>query len=530
MSQGLGNSRAAGPSSNNSKRALSPHDLRTLPPIHDDRHQNISKNTSYTSATSQNARSNPPSDLPNDQGSRPTGPVGMQNLLNPSGQNASTETGRRRSADHFNIAPTTGAMTPQLPPSFSSQSPSNKSLPSITPPPNGTYPSLVGQPPRGVLTPRTPSLYSTHPVTTGVPSATIDATKSPFIGSRDPANIVTPPGHNLPAVPQGPLLSEATYGVPLVSNQSPRGRRPSAGALQLQTLHERRVSAGGLSQPPGSQSNSPSTSYSSYSRFSNTPPAPHAVVATSQPSSFFAPHNGKGSTGSMASREPKEAFGPVASSMGHGAMQLMTLDTEQGPIQVPVDVTAASKVADEKRKRNATASHRFRQRRKEKERETSNNIAKLEHQIHELAKERDYYRLERDYFRNVAVSELGQIRLPPRPPSPRQSRLAQQTGDNGVPREGQWQGQEEHSNHGRNTRRRTSSYTPATGVVPPVNAGLPQLQRYESLTSNPSETLEQRPAPGVRNPVPGPQTVKNGAFDPAVHGDYSRGRKPSGVN
>ena len=370
MSQGLGHSRAAGPPSNNAKRALSPHVSRTLPPINDDRHQSTAKSTGYMSASSQNAQNNLPLDLSNGPNSRPVGPLGMQNLLNPSSQNASTETGRRRSADHFGPAPTTGAMTPHLPPSFPSQSPSNRSLPSITPPPNGTYPSLVGQPPRRVLTPRTPSLYSAHPVTTGVPSATIDATKSPFIGSRDRTNIVAPSGHNLPAVPQGPSLPEATCSVPPTFNHSPPGRRPSAGALQ--TLHERRVSTGGLSQPPGSQSNSPSTSYSSYSRFSNTPPAPHAVVATSQPSSFFAPHNGKGSTGSMTPRnyEPKEAFGPVASSMGHGAMQLMTLDTEQGPIQVPVDVTAASKVADEKRKRNATGSHRFRQRRKEKERET----------------------------------------------------------------------------------------------------------------------------------------------------------------
>ena len=48
-------------------------------------------------------------------------------------------------------------------------------------------------------------------------------------------------------------------------------------------------------------------------------------------------------------------------------LQLMTLDTQQGPIQVPVDVTAASKVADEKRKRRATVAHRFRQRRVKKE-------------------------------------------------------------------------------------------------------------------------------------------------------------------
>lgn len=464
---------------------------------------------------------------PNGSISRSNGPVGMQNLLNPSGQNTPTDTNRRRSADHLN--PTSGPMTPQLPPPLLSQSSNSKPLPSITSPLNVTYPLLAGQP-RRILTPRTP-LHSAQSATTGISNATIDATKSPFIGARDQGNVNLTQSHSHPMAPQGSALPESIHSVPPSFNRSPSGRRPSPGSLQLQNLRERRVSTGALSQPPGSQSNSPSTSYSSYSRFSNTPPAPHAVVATSQPSSFFAPHNGKGAPGPAASRntDRKETFGSVTSSIGHGAMQLMTLDTEQGPIQVPVDLTAASKVADEKRKRNATASHRFRQRRKEKERETSNNIAKLEHQIHELAKERDYYRLERDYFRNVAVCELGQIRLPPRPPSPRQARLAPQIGENGVLREGQWSGQEEHSNHGRNTRRRTNTYVPATGDVAPVNAGPPQ-QRYGPVTTNPSGSAEQRAAPDSRAPVPALQIMNNGPFDPSAHSNYSRVWKPPGAN
>ena len=521
MSQGLGYSRAAGPPLNDTKRTLSPQVSRTLPPVQDDRQADISRTTGYMPALSHMVPASQSVDHPNGSTSRSTGPAGMQNLLNPSGQNTPTDMSRRRSADHLNLTP--GPMTAQLPPPLLSQSSSNKSLPSITPPLNGTYPLLAGQP-RRILTPRTP-LHSAQSATTRIPNATIDATKSPFIGARDQANVVLTQSHSQTTAPQGPALPESTHSVPPSFSGSP------PGSLQLQNLHERRVSTGAPSQPPGSQSNSPSTSYSSYSRFSNTPPAPHAVVATSQPSSFFAPHNGKGAPGPAVSRntDRKETFGSVASSIGHGAMQLMTLDTEQGPIQVPVDVTAASKVADEKRKRNATASHRFRQRRKEKERETSNNIAKLEHQIHELAKERDYYRLERDYFRNVAVCELGQIRLPPRPPSPRQARLAPQTGENGVLREGQWSGQEEHSNHGRNTRRRTSTYIPATGDVTPVNAGPPQ-QRYGPVTSNSSGGAEQRASTDSRAPVPSLQIMNNGPFDPSAHTSYNRVWKPPGAN
>ena len=528
MSQGLGFSRTAGPPINNTKRTLSPQVSRTLPPVQDDRQAENSRTTGYIPALSQNIPTSQTAEHPNRSTSRSTGPVGMQNLLNPSGQITPTDPSRRRSADHLN--PTSGPMTPQLPPPVLSQSSSNKPLPSITPPLNGTYPLLAGQPPRRILTPRT-SLHGAQSTTAGIPNATIDATKSPFIGARDQTNVISTQSHSQPSTSQGPALAETTYSVAPSFNRSPSGGKPIAGSLQLQNLHERRVSTGALSQPPGSQSNSPSTSYSSYSRFSNTPPAPHAVVATSQPSSFFAPHNGKGAPGPTASRnnDRKETFGSVASSIGHGAMQLMTLDTEQGPIQVPVDVTAASKVADEKRKRNATASHRFRQRRKEKERETSNNIAKLEHQIHELAKERDYYRLERDYFRNVAVCELGQVRLPPRPPSPRQTRLGPQTGENGVLREGHWSGQEEHSNHGRNTRRRTSTYIPATGDVAPINAGPPQ-QRYGSITSNPSGGVEQRAATDSRAPMPSLQIMNNGPFDPSAHTTYNRVWKPPGAN
>lgn len=91
----------------------------------------------------------------------------------------------------------------------------------------------------------------------------------------------------------------------------------------------------------------------------------------------------------------KEAFdAPTSEILGQSQCQMMVLETEQGPIQVPLDVQAASKVADEKRKRNTTASHRFRQRRKEKEQETSDSISKLEAQVREMTEEKKYYQQE----------------------------------------------------------------------------------------------------------------------------------------
>ncbi len=116
-----------------------------------------------------------------------------------------------------------------------------------------------------------------------------------------------------------------------------------------------------------------------------------------------------------------------SSSTAQSQYQIMMLDTAQGAIQVPVDVQAASKVADEKRKRNATASHNFRQRRKEKERETRESTDRLKAQIRKIAEERDdyreerdHYRNERDYFQNVAF--YNHIPIESRPLSPRRRR------------------------------------------------------------------------------------------------------------
>lgn len=89
-------------------------------------------------------------------------------------------------------------------------------------------------------------------------------------------------------------------------------------------------------------------------------------------------------------------------------IQVLTITTSSGQYQVPVDVHQASRLADEKRARNAGASARFRQRRKEKEREASTSIETLqketrdlERRLQEVEQERDFYRGERDRFRDV---------------------------------------------------------------------------------------------------------------------------------
>jgi hypothetical protein len=97
-----------------------------------------------------------------------------------------------------------------------------------------------------------------------------------------------------------------------------------------------------------------------------------------------------------------------------------------GTYHVPVDVHQASRLADEKRARNAGASARFRQRRKEKEKEANSNIEKLQQQTRELERkvkeveqERDFYRVERDRFRDVVYRTPDMRHLVMQaPPSP----------------------------------------------------------------------------------------------------------------
>ncbi len=197
---------------------------------------------------------------------------------------------------------------------------------------------------------------------------------------------------NASSAPSSPRFSKANIGL-LVSSRSDayslslarsspyRQVSQDAPCSQAQSC-ERTRGVNPEPPQPASQGDSPSTQYSAYSRISRiesviAPP----VVSTSQPQ-YFSSNPSPGPTPTMPQMPPgTKAFEmPASSAAAQSQYRMMVLETAQGPIQVPVDMQAASKVQDEKRKRNATASHRFRQRRKEKERETSGNIAELEAQ------------------------------------------------------------------------------------------------------------------------------------------------------
>ena len=86
-----------------------------------------------------------------------------------------------------------------------------------------------------------------------------------------------------------------------------------------------------------------------------------------------------------------------SNAVGGDACQMMTLDTEDGPIQVPIDLEAAAKVAGEKRKRNTGASHRFRQRRKERNLQVVQSFQRLKCRINILREMKSTSKVE-NYF------------------------------------------------------------------------------------------------------------------------------------
>ncbi len=460
--------------------------------------------------------------------------VGLQHLLNPTAADATESTSRRRNADHFDLPHKPYGNNPSMPPATMKSSPRAMILPSITPPPITPYPDVTGSSVRRTLTPRTPT-YIPGPTTYTGPTGTIDAKKSPFGASRDLNNAL---GHDVPGRREssvGAMGPGAGYPYANPPPRSPPGRAASAGSIHRQPSAERRVSVGGIAPVPTSRSDSPSTTYSSYSHFSRTPPVPlpHMGGPQSSGAGYFPPgYTVMGGTGGFPSSDanPKESFSPRTTALGPSTYHLMTLNTEQGLIQVPVDVQAASKVADEKRKRNATASHRFRQRRKEKERETSQNIAKLEHQVRELAEEKEFYRLERDYFRSLVTNHPGQPPIGPRPVSPRQLRLAPPPGNPGGYPNSPWPTTEDSARGGRNTRRRTSSYVPPPGLVPPTN--------IPPLPTGPATNVPPAPAghhmaggsgpgdDGNRTRLPGPGHLRAGPYHPAAPAPYENTWKP----
>ncbi|KAI6869273.1 hypothetical protein KC338_g3615 [Hortaea werneckii] len=256
------------------------------------------------------------------------------------------------------------------------------------------------------------------------------------------------------------------------------------------------------------------------------------------------PHGTGESSDSVMGQDRRPIGIPISSSGGQNTYQMMTLETTSGTVQLPVDVQAASRVADEKRRRNAGASARFRQRRKEKEKEASTTIARLEQQMKELSEDADFYKRERDYMASVILQASGAERHFPRPTSPRRRRSSVATGGHNSTNGSAFGNAREPRAHspdeGRNVRRRTSLAPhppPGTqGVVSP--AGMPMHSAYAQQNygtpiapqpphqqhPHPHQHQHQhqqhvQPLPQTRSPLP-----MEGMPPPLPHSSMQRGQ------
>lgn len=407
-------------------------------------------------------------------------PLGVQSILNPQAELIEQQRDRRRNGFQM-----------ETPSPVDTQN--SHSLPSISRPTSvdstqdEQQPQRLFQPPgrpsaRHALTPKSPSLHRTQSLSgLNRPTGTIDAHQSPFLtASVRPSESAV----SHPALPTPPAGSRTTYFPPLTTS-TPTSNMPRTEV--------RRTSAQFL--PSGSAS--PMTQYSPYSQ--------SASIASGYDGHYTPASHEARQSGPLLELERNMI--PVAPS-GQSSIQIMTIKSQQGHnVQIPVDVQAASKVADEKRKRNAGASARFRARRKEKEREASMSISRLEQQVREAMERAEFYRTERDFFRSIVYQQPGADRHYQRPPSPIVRRLssvpshAPSSMNDGGSDASFGDYEEDSHDPDRNVRRRTTSYQPVPGP-PPADTNVSPFAPHGYASPHGSSSRSQRYASNDQGHLP----------------------------
>ncbi|KIW98915.1 uncharacterized protein Z519_00578 [Cladophialophora bantiana CBS 173.52] len=287
------------------------------------------------------------------------------------------------------------------------------------------------------------------------------------------------------------------------------------------------------------QAERPSTVQPSYSNIDHPSPGYRYGIPKPPPAQPPAPFRAlSAGGGGLYIHETPGHHGPHEGFQQGPASYQMTLDTDQGPLNIPVelDLQQASKVADEKRKRNAGASARFRARRKEKEKEASQTIAGLQQELRDLIEERDHYLSERNYFRDLAMRYVSAAQLLPRPESPQQRRLA--AAATGIPLATgalletptvSDESSRERAESGPSTqRRRTGDYQPSfTGR----HTHSPPAPSYgTSFPSQPPPPLPPPPVPSMfatsrtlpPGPPPPPPVTRSQSYDPFRRDPFDR--------
>ena len=368
-------------------------------------------------------------------------PNRVEDLLNPTARDTTSASGHQHDGNGTNsrwTAPTAATSRPATPPStvMRKRPSGDVSLPSITPALMNQYPHSLSR----STTLRLLTGHESHLITTGPSIATIDARQKPTLLPQDQASGLTELNPLLPSeIMTAPSMLDAAHP-PSVPLPHPS---PYVGTQFVRTGY------------PAPQNSSPPSAL------------PQLASTEERQSHISTPFTSKGPASTLPQLAfDKEAFDVTTSEASRQSQyQILTFETEQGPIQVPIDVQAASKITDRKRKRNATASHRFRQRRKVQEQESSIKISGLKAQLWELTKEKDYYQRERDFLQNVVL----QYRIPisTRPLSPRRRRHASLRGPQVADNETSVQTED------RNTLRRITTYLPQGQPPHMVTAHVP---------------------------------------------------------
>ncbi|PLN77011.1 hypothetical protein BDW42DRAFT_12340 [Aspergillus taichungensis] len=236
------------------------------------------------------------------------------------------------------------------------------------------------------------------------------------------------------SAPQSPLAQESRPGYmgapgspmvmdPAVASSTSVPGPPGPMPVSVQstpTFHSRRTSAN-LTPNPTSQETSPTTPVSTFSHFGRASPAlaglppPHlpSGLATSVPYA----------TMESVSRLPPVLAGPRPGDEPLAMGATLHADPAEPPkIECFLDLKSGSSSQAEKRKANSDASRRFRNR-KRNEMQMEQKIAAQQDEIRALTQDRDYYRAERDFYREHVhrLIPAGQP-LPTRPASPQRFR------------------------------------------------------------------------------------------------------------
>ena len=462
----------------------------------------------------------------------PSRALEMQSILNPSQPDspASLSRGQRTSTGGVSSAKDSPAVA-TLPPA-PTVSPKVLKRPSHVSPPPERLSGQSGREAKRVLTPRSPGLraasLSAH--TTSMASTVLaPSPPAPGGGRIYTAEPGLHPESEIPPLPSASHVGRFGSSYPPFS-QSARVEPRRASGGRGATL------APASGSVPATQSESPSTSHSSYSQFSQASPVIRYGNAT-MPASMYSHSQTGRPIDQLQHGLPPSAMGEAQYDVGHGSYQ-MTFDTESGPMVVPVevDVQQASKMADEKRKRNAGASARFRARRKEKEKEANQTIDSLQKVIRDVTEEKDFYLGERNFYRDFVARALGPNQLPLRPPSPQARRLLPPPPSTAQPAEDpslRWRdpSREGTESPTRSQRRRTGDYQPSFAHGPAASPMMqPQSSSYgPSLGPPPPPPLQPSPFDSrlpntINQSLPSSRSL---SYDPFRREAYDRSWNPA---